>query len=105
MEGTEGHGHAHGHAHIAHRHPGGDPDYPLYPSEAFQLLSTFLSRPDPFAAEDLRPFLPEVRAIAFYYRFLLDLSDLSDMQRSLVRQFIAQLYAAQLLIQRYGDSQ
>ncbi len=93
-----------GPAHHYHRHPGGDPDYPLFPHEAFQMLSTFLSRPGAYEAEDLRAFLPEVRAIAFYYRFLLDQGVLSDAQRSLVRQFIAQLYAAQLLIQRYSDS-
>ncbi|HEX9709833.1 MAG TPA: hypothetical protein VGB42_07720 [Candidatus Thermoplasmatota archaeon] len=87
-----------------HRHPGGDDDYPLYPSEAFQLLSSFLSRPGAAAADELRPYLPEVRAMAFYYRFMLDQSNISPIQRSLVRQFIAQLYAAQLLIRRYKDN-
>lgn len=94
----------HSHAHHVHRHPGGDPDYPLYPAEAFQLLSAFLSRPDAYAAEDLKPFLPEVRAIAFYYRFLLDRAELGEAQASLVRQFISQTYAAQVIVHRYTDS-
>jgi hypothetical protein len=89
-----------GHDHGKHRHPGGDADYPLYPHEAFQLLSAFISRPDAYSADDLRPYMPEVRAIGFYYRFMLDFADLSEVQRSLVRQYIAQLYAAQVLIQR-----
>jgi hypothetical protein len=45
-----------------------------------------------------------VRAIAFYYRFMLDRSILSHAQLALVRQFISQLYAAQVLIQRYAQS-
>ncbi len=68
------------------------------------MLSAFLSRPGAEAAEEIRPFLPEVRAIAFYYRFMLDRSILSHAQLALVRQFISQLYAAQVLIQRYAQS-
>jgi hypothetical protein len=67
-------------------------------------LCTFLSRPHPASAQELKAFLPEVRAIAFYYRFMLDQSQLPQAQAALVRQFIAQVYAAQLLIQRYSDS-
>ena len=86
-----------------HNHVHSHEDVPLDPAEAFQLLSHFLSDPSPQAAEEFRPFLPDVRNIAFYYRFLMDSSELSEVQLSLIRQFIAQTYAAQQLLRRYAD--
>lgn len=54
--------------------------------------------------EDLQPYLPELRSIAFYYRFLLDRTELSQTQDSLVRLFIAQVYAAQVMVHRYAGN-
>lgn len=88
--------------HHAHQHPHAD-EPPLEPSEAFQMLSWFLSDPTPEAADELRSFLPDIRNIAFYYRFLMDTEDLSDMQLALVRQFVAQTYAAQQLLHRFAN--
>lgn len=84
------------HVHV-HRHD----DYPLDAPGAFQLLSQFLSDPSPMAAADMRAYLPDIRNIAFYYRFLLDTAELPESQLALVRQFIAQAYAAQQVLHRY----
>jgi hypothetical protein len=65
------------------------------------MLSWFLSDPTPEAADELRSYLPDIRNIAFYYRFLIDTEDLSDAQLSLVRQFLSQTYAAQQVLQQY----
>lgn len=89
--------HSHGHAHHAHNEP------PLEPPEAFQMLSWFLSDPTPEAAAELRAFLPDIRSIAFYYRFLMDTTELSDTQLSLVRQFLSQTFAAQQVLQQFAD--
>lgn len=86
------------HSHAHHTHSG---EPPLDPPEAFQMLSWFLSDPTPEAADELRSFLHDIRNIAFYYRMLMDTSELSDAQLSLVRQFISQTYAAQQLLQQY----
>jgi hypothetical protein len=67
------------------------------------MLSWFLSDPTPEAAAELRSFLPDIRSIAFYYRFLMDTADLSDMQLSLVRQFLSQTFAAQHVLQQFAD--
>jgi len=88
------HNHAHTHAHE---------DPPLDPSEAFQILSYFLSDPSRQAADEFRPYLPDIRNIAFYYRFLMDASEFSDVQLSLIRQFVAQTYAAQQILRRFAD--
>ena len=66
------------------------------------MLSWFLSDPTPEAADELRAYLPDIRNIAFYYRFLLDTSELSDAQLALARQFIAETYAAQQVLHRYA---
>jgi hypothetical protein len=87
----------------AHHHAHSHDEVPLDPAEAFQLLSFFLSDPSRQAAEELRPFLPDIRNIAFYYRFLMDASEFSDAQLSLVRQFVAQTYAAQQVLRRFAD--
>jgi hypothetical protein len=84
----------------AHHNHGEEP--PLEAPEAFQMLSWFLSDPTPQAADELRSYLPDIRSIAFYYRFLLDSADLSDAQLGLVRQFMAQTYAAQQVLHRYA---
>jgi hypothetical protein len=65
------------------------------------MLSWFLSDPTPEAADELRSYLPDIRSIAYYYRFLMDASGLSDAQLALVRQFIAETYAAQELLRRF----
>lgn len=88
--------HAHAHAHV-HGHE----EYPLTPPEAFQMLCYFLSAPDEEAARDVKAYLPDLRNIAFYYRFMLDEGALSDAQIALVRQFISQVYAAQELLRRF----
>ncbi len=75
---------------------------PLEPSEAFQMLSWFLSDPTPEAADELRGYLQDIRNIAFYYRMMMDASEISDSQLTLVRQFIAQTYAAQQVLDRYS---
>lgn len=75
---------------------------PLEPSEAFQMLSWFLSDPTPEAAAELRGYLQDIRNIAFYYRMMMDTSEISDVQLALVRQFIAQTYAAQQVLERYS---
>jgi len=67
------------------------------------MLSWFLSDPTPEAAVELRSYLPDIRSIAFYYRFLMDTADLSDMQLSLVRQFLSQTFAAQQVLQQFAD--
>ncbi len=88
----------HSHAHSHHHN-----EPPLEPPEAFQMLSWFLSDPTPEAAAELRSFLPDIRAIAFYYRFLMDTTDLSETQLSLVRQFLSQTFAAQQVLQQFAD--
>ena len=87
----------------AHSHAHSHEEVPLDPAEAFQLLSHFLSAPSPQHAEEFRPFLPDIRNIAFYYRFLLDTTELSEGQVALVRQFISETYAAQQVLHRYAD--
>jgi hypothetical protein len=87
----------------AHDHVHMHEDYPLEPPEAFQLLSQFLSRPSPEGANEMRAFLPDIRAIAFYYRFLMDADALSDLQLTLVRQFIAQTYAVQQILRGFAN--
>lgn len=67
------------------------------------MLSWFLSDPTPDAAEELRRYLHDIRNIAYYYRFLMDTSDLSDAQLALVRQFLAETYAAQQVLQRFAE--
>ena len=67
------------------------------------MLSWFLSDPTPEAAAELRSFLPDIRSIAFYYRFLMDTTELSDTQLSLVRQFLSQTFAAQQVLQQFAD--
>ena len=67
------------------------------------MLSYFLSDPSRQAAEEFRPYLPDIRNIAFYYRFLMDASEFSEPQLSLVRQFVAQAYAAQQVLRRFTD--
>ena len=67
------------------------------------MLSWFLSDPTPEAADELRSYLPDIRSIAFYYRFLMDTAGLSGPQLGLVRQFIAETYAAQQLLQQYRN--
>jgi len=86
-----------------HNHAHTHDDTPLDPAEAFQILSYFLSDPSRQAAEELRPYLPDIRNIAFYYRFLMDASEFSEAQLSLVRQFVAQTYAAQQILRRFAD--
>jgi len=86
-------GHVHHHTH--------DDFPPVDAPEAFQILSHFLSDPNPQAAADLRSYLPDIRSIAFYYRFLLDTASLGEVQLTLVRQFLAQTYAAQQVLERY----
>ncbi len=88
------------HAHAVHSHPN---DFPLEPPEAFKMLSWFLSDPTPEAADELRSYLPDIRNIAFYYRFQMDIRELSDTQLSLVRQFLGQTYAAQQLLQQFSN--
>ena len=85
----------------AHHHHNEEP--PLDPPEAFQMLTWFLSDPTHEAADELRSYLPDIRSIAYYYRFLLDSADLSDGQVSLVRQFLAETFAAQELLHRFAD--
>lgn len=87
------------HTHQNHAHA---EEPPLEPAEAFQMLSWFLSDPTPEAAEELRGYLQDIRNIAFYYRLMMDTSGLSDTQLSLVRQFLAQTYAAQQVLERYS---
>jgi hypothetical protein len=62
------------------------------------MLSWFLSDPTPEAADELRSYLPDIRNIAFYYRFLMDVSEMADAQLSLVRQFLS---AAKQLLQQF----
>jgi hypothetical protein len=66
------------------------------------MLSWFLSDPTPEAADELRGYLQDIRNIAFYYRFHMDTNELSDTQLSLVRQFLSQTYAAQLVLQQFA---
>ena len=87
----------------AHHHHPHEEEFPLEPPEAFQILSWFLSDPTPEAAQELRSYLPDIRSIAYYYRFLLDETELSEAQLGLVRQFIAQTYAAQELLHRTAN--
>lgn len=67
------------------------------------MLSWFLSDPTPEAADEIRGYLQDIRNIAFYYRMMLDTEEVSDLQLGLVRQFIAQTYAAQQVLERYSD--
>lgn len=85
--------------HFHHHHHDVFP--PLDAPGAFQILSQFLSDPNPRAAADLRSYLADIRSIAFYYRFLMDTAPLGEVQLTLVRQFIAQTYAAQQVLERY----
>ena len=88
------------HSHAGHVHRD---DFPLEPPEAFKMLSWFLSDPTPEAADELRSYLPDIRSIAFYYRFQMDTRELSDTELSLVRQFLSQTFAAQQLLQQYPN--
>ena len=88
------------HNHAGHTHP---EDFALEPPEAFKMLSWFLSDPTPEAAAELRSYLPDIRNIAFYYRFQMDVVEMSEVQLSLVRQFLSQTFAAQQVLQQYAD--
>lgn len=85
-----------------HHHEHAPLEYPLEPFEAFQLLSYFISTPNENTAHELRHYLAEIRNMAFYYRFQLDFGAMPEPQQAMVRQFIAQTYAAQLLLERYA---
>ena len=85
-----------------HQHAHPPLEYPLEPFEAFQLLSYFISTPNQNTAHELRHYLPEIRNMAFYYRFQLDFGSVAEPQAGMVRQFIAQTYAAQMLLERYA---
>ncbi len=93
MEAHQNHSHNHSHAQ----------DFALEPPEAFQMLSWFLSDPTPEAADEMRSYLQDIRNIAFYYRFMMDTVGLSELQLSLVRQFLSQTYAAQQLLQQFRN--